>query len=191
MDKWKIKINPNKSVAVPFGFKQQVPSINVNINNVSLEWDNEVKYLGIIFDRRLSWTPHIDYSIQKVRATKRTLYPFLARNSHLNLRNKLLMYNLIPKQIMLYGSTVWGQTCNRNLKRLEAQQSILLRQIVDAPWFVRNTAIRRDLKTPTLRDELTSRNRKMLSSFLNHPNRKLQYDPAESSRTKRPRLALA
>lgn len=55
-----IKTNPNKSIVFHFGFKGQLPAINININNVTLEWDKQVKYLDIVFDGPLSWTPYMD-----------------------------------------------------------------------------------------------------------------------------------
>jgi hypothetical protein len=40
---------------------------------------------------------------------------------------------------------------NKNLERF---QSKALRQIVDAPWYVSNTLIRRDLHRPTVKEAL-------------------------------------
>jgi hypothetical protein len=41
-----------------------------------------------------------------------------------------------------------------NIEILERFQSKALRMIVDAPWYVPNTAIRRDLHTPTVTEEI-------------------------------------
>jgi hypothetical protein len=41
-----------------------------------------------------------------------------------------------------------------NLEILERFQSKALRQIVDAPWYVSNTLIRRDLHMPTVKEEI-------------------------------------
>jgi hypothetical protein len=40
-----------------------------------------------------------------------------------------------------------------NTEILKSFQSKALRMIVDAPWYVPNTLIRRDLQTPTVREE--------------------------------------
>jgi hypothetical protein len=44
---------------------------------------------------------------------------------------------------------VW---CNTEI--LERFQSKALRMIVDAPWYVPNTVIRRDLQIPTVKEEI-------------------------------------
>jgi hypothetical protein len=40
-----------------------------------------------------------------------------------------------------------------NIEIIERSQSKVLRMIVDAPWYVPNTVIRRDLQTPTIKEE--------------------------------------
>jgi hypothetical protein len=53
-----------------------------------------------------------------------------------------------------YGIQLWGTASTSNIEILELLQSIALRMIVDAPWYVRNTVIRRDLRTPTDKEEI-------------------------------------
>jgi hypothetical protein len=53
-----------------------------------------------------------------------------------------------------------------NIEILERFQSKALRMITDAPWYVPNTVIRKDLQIPTVKHEI-SRYSKRLSV---HPN---------------------
>jgi hypothetical protein len=48
-------------------------------------------------------------------------------------------------------SKLWGTASTSNIEILERFQSKALRMIVDAPWYVPNTVIRRDLQTPTVK----------------------------------------
>jgi hypothetical protein len=59
------------------------------------------------------------------------MYWLLGLKSEPTTSNKLLVYKTIPKPI-------W--------------KTLLM--IVDAPWFVPNTVIRRDLQTPTIKKEI-------------------------------------
>lgn len=52
--KWKIKINTNKSQSVMYTKQFSQPQQNLTINNISINWTNNVKYLGIIIDRKLT-----------------------------------------------------------------------------------------------------------------------------------------
>jgi hypothetical protein len=62
--------------------------------------------------------------------------------------NKLFIYKTIFKPIGTYG---WGTASTSNIEILARFQSKALRMIVDAPWYVLNTVIRRDLQTPTVK----------------------------------------
>jgi hypothetical protein len=55
---------------------------------------------------------------------------------------------------------------------LERFQSKALRMVVDAPWYVPNTVIRRDLQTPTVKEEIR-RYSSQYSARLSTPNYRL------------------
>jgi hypothetical protein len=79
------------------------------------------------------------------------MYWFLGRKSKLYTSNKLLIYKTILKPIWTYGIQLWGTASTSNIEILERFQSKALLMIVDAPWYVPNTVIRRDLQSPIRR----------------------------------------
>jgi hypothetical protein len=60
--------------------------------------------------------------------------------------NKLLLYKSILKPIWTYGIQLWSTASTSNIEILERFQSKALRIIVDAPWYVPNNHICRDLQ---------------------------------------------
>jgi hypothetical protein len=76
----------------------------------------------------------------------------LGRKLKLSTSNKLLIYKAILKPIWTYGMQLWGTASTSNIEILERFQSKALRMTVDAPWYVPNTVIRRDLHTPTVKE---------------------------------------
>jgi hypothetical protein len=58
MKKWKIKVNQTKSAHITFTTRNSTCP-TVQMNNVALPQVNEVKYLGMLLDRRLTWAKHI------------------------------------------------------------------------------------------------------------------------------------
>jgi hypothetical protein len=103
--------------------------------------------------------------------------------SQLSLSNKLLLYKTILKPIWTYGIQLWGTASTSNIEILERFQSKALRMIVDAPWYVPNTIIRRDLQIPSVKEEishysshysvcLTAHLNYILLTFLEQPERK-------------------
>jgi hypothetical protein len=99
------------------------------------------------------------------------LYWLLGCKSKLSINNKLLIYKVILKSIWTYGIQLWGKTSNSNIDILERFQSKVLRLIVDAPWYVSNSAIRNDLQIPTVKEEI--------SRFSSHYNVRVSVHPNE------------
>jgi hypothetical protein len=73
----------------------------------------------------------------------------LGRKSQLSTTNKLLLYKTVLKPICTYGIQLWGTASTSNVEILERFQSKVLRMIVDAPWYVPTSLIRRDLQSKT------------------------------------------
>jgi hypothetical protein len=65
-----------------------------------------------------------------------------------------MLYKTILKLIWTYGIQLCGTASTSNVEILERFQSKVLRQIVDAPWYVPSTTIRRDLHMPTVKEEI-------------------------------------
>jgi hypothetical protein len=79
---------------------------------------------------------------------------FLDASKKLSTSNKLLIYKTILKPVWTYGIQLWGMASTSSIEILERFQSNALRMIVDPPWYVPNTVIRRDLQTPTVKEEI-------------------------------------
>ena len=126
---------------------------SVKLNNEHLPQADEVKYLGIHLDRRLTWRKHITTKRKQLDLKLRNLYWIIGRKSQLSLENKLLVYKVILKTVWTYGIQLWGTASNSNLEILELFQSKVLHIITDAPWYITNAIIKRDLQIPTVKQE--------------------------------------
>jgi hypothetical protein len=82
------------------------------------------------------------------------MYWLLGRKSKLSISNELLIYKTILKPIWTYGIQLWGTTSNSNIAILEHFQSKVLLLIVNAPWYAPNSVIRKDLRIPSLKEEI-------------------------------------
>jgi hypothetical protein len=109
------------------------PPPPVQINNVQLPQKEEVKYLGLHLDRRLTWHKHIFTKRKQLGITLTKMYWLLGCKSKLSTNNKLLLYKAILKSIWTYGIQLWGMDSTSNIEILERFQSKTLRMIVDAP----------------------------------------------------------
>jgi hypothetical protein len=102
------------------------------------------------------------------------LYWLLGRKSHLSLDNKLLLYKSIITPIWTYGIELWGCAFKSNIAVIQRCQSKILRATVDAPWYVTNDMIHKDLGIPTVQEVIHKRSIKHRTNLESHSNPLLQ-----------------
>jgi len=169
MKKWRIKANEAKSNHVTFTMRRgSCPPIK--LNNQQIPQSNDVKYLGIHLDERLTWRKHIWSKRKQLGIKLSKMYWLICKKSALSIQNKLLLYKAILKPIWSYGIQLWGTASNSNLDILQRFQSKYLRIIVDAPWYVTNDIIQRDLNVATIREEIRNSSTRYQSRLTTHPN---------------------
>ncbi|GFV40034.1 probable RNA-directed DNA polymerase from transposon X-element [Trichonephila clavipes] len=144
-DTWKIKINIDKTIAVLFTNRKTQPT-PPTLYSTQLQCSQSTKYLGLTLDKKLTWKQHIIQTRDKFRRAQRAIFPLIGRNSELNLYNKLLLYTAVLRPILTYGSPVWNYAANSNIKILEVAQNSLIRNIVKANRYARNSKIYEDIK---------------------------------------------
>ena len=64
----KLSLNIEKTSFVVFHSPQRriAHKLNLRISNTSVKSDNQVKYLGLIFDSNLNWKPYLQVLSKKV-----------------------------------------------------------------------------------------------------------------------------
>src|SRR5436190_23890870 len=60
-----VKFEPSKYVLTHFSRSRIPPAASIKIGHATIEPANEAKYLGIIFDRKLRFTQHIQHAAKK------------------------------------------------------------------------------------------------------------------------------
>ncbi|KAJ8967936.1 hypothetical protein NQ317_000815 [Molorchus minor] len=109
----------------------------------------------------LSWRMHIESTVAKGKACFHKLYPMIGRHSQLDLRNKLLLIRQVIQSQLTYAATAWGYAASSYQKRLQSVENIALRCAVNAPRFVKNADIIRDLQYTTTTDTIKERATKL------------------------------
>ncbi|CAI6347818.1 unnamed protein product [Macrosiphum euphorbiae] len=154
LTKWRIQLNVSKTVAVIFGPRSQKQTMKLKLQNQHLEWSNHAKYLGVTFNHDLSFDKHIQNTIRKARGARAALHPILNRNSTVPLANKLTIYKIYIKPIILYAAPVWRNRIRQSSwKQIEIFQSVSLRTMTGAHYLVSNLNLRNSMSIETLQDE--------------------------------------
>jgi hypothetical protein len=108
----------------------------------------QVKYLGLTLDSKLTWNPHIVDKRKALNSRLHLLRPLL--RSKINIDTKLLIYKSLLRPLWTYGIQLWGAAKLSNTRSIQVFQSIYLRLVSSAPWYVTNSNLHKDLKIQTL-----------------------------------------
>lgn len=125
-----LHINVKKSKFIHFKTPRQKTNnilYDVKFGDKTLDCVENIKFLGVTIDHKLSWTKHIKILTNKVRNSiaqlynMRTVLPKKLKNS---------VYNAIVNSQMSYAITVWGGTVTSDsLKKLFLLQKRALRNL--------------------------------------------------------------
>ena len=140
--KWKLKINESKSSHISFVLRQgQCPPVQINQTNIPQT--ETVKYLGIHFDRCLTWKDHVQTKHKQLEHKTTEIKWLIGRHSPLSLENKIIIYKTVLKPVWTYGIELWGCASNSNIEIIQWYQSKILRILTNAPWyfFVNKTSL--------------------------------------------------
>lgn len=152
---WRIAINPSKTEAIYFTkTRLREPVTKVKVKNLNIDWGLNARYLGLHFNRKLSWNGHIILALKKANNQLGALYCLLNHKSKLNTSTKINIYKSMLRPILLYGASTWCNTHKTNFKKLQTFQNKILRIINHAPRYTPIRVLHRDMQLPTIKEFL-------------------------------------
>lgn len=166
---WNIQVNEKKCNHVTFTLRERTCP-PVTMNNTVIPQSDSVKYLGIILDRRMTWKKHIQTKRNQLRFKVKELYWLIGNRSKLKMENKLLLYKTILKPVWTYDIQLWGTASNSNIEIIQRFQYKTLRDICNAPRYVPNDVIHRDLTITLIKCEITRLSKRHISQLTYHQN---------------------
>jgi hypothetical protein len=150
---------------------RRINCTQVDINDIKIPVQTETKYLGLHLDQKLIWQKHVKTKRQQLNLRLREMFWLLGPKSKLSLENKPLLYKCTIKPIWTYGIQLWGCTKPSNIKIIQRFQSKVLRLIVNAPWYVSNLTLHKDLQIQFVIEEIRILSTLYLQSVLGHNSR--------------------
>lgn len=163
--RWKIKINPTKTSAILFPYKNSArlippPHCKVVMSGTTIDWSNEVVYLGLTLDMKLLYRSHIEKLTCRAQLLTKCLYPLISRRSKTSLKNKLLIYKQVMIPMLLYASTVWSTCAPTHKKKLQTIQNKTLKMILNLPMRTPTQEVHNLANIATIESNIQERNEK-------------------------------
>jgi len=143
---YKIALNGSKSKLLLIRRNRKPITETIEIFDEEVERVDELKFLGVTITHNLKWERHIEKVTTKTRQVRFQLRHLLGRKSMLDLHTKRKIYCTVLRPIFSYASPAWFPNKKSLKQKLRTTQNVTLRQIVDAPRYMRTKNIRRDLK---------------------------------------------
>jgi hypothetical protein len=137
---------------------------------------------------------HIKKKRDELNIKFRKMYWLLGRNSELSIRNKIILYKQVLRPVWSYPIQLWGYASDSNIQVIQRYQNKVLKCIVNAPLYVRNSDLHRDLGIETITDiiaKFAKSHEKRLQEHINiEPSRLLDVNNITRNSNGRNRLNL-
>jgi hypothetical protein len=105
-ERWNVKINEDKTQAIYFSHGNRPVVSQLTLKGRNIPFVNNVKYLGLNFDRKISWRHHIERVEAKAFRTFMNTYS-LFKSERLSANIKLTLYKALIRSIMTYACPAW------------------------------------------------------------------------------------
>merc|ERR1711991_173818 len=94
------------------------------VTTFTKKWKNtkSAKYLGIIFDSKLTWKNNTSYIVKKVNKRIGALKCLSRKSNNIHQSDMLNLYKLFIRPVLEYGSEIWGKMNQGYCKKLDSIQ---------------------------------------------------------------------
>jgi hypothetical protein len=96
---WNIKISEDKTRAIYFTHRIRAPISVLKLNGRNIRFVNSVKYLGVLFDKRMTWRLHIEMIEEKAFRTFIRIYS-LFKSERLSADIKLTLHKALIRSVV-------------------------------------------------------------------------------------------
>ncbi|CAI6373583.1 unnamed protein product [Macrosiphum euphorbiae] len=174
--RWKIKINPTKTVGILFGRSNTTHIPPLLLDNHPVTWSNHAKYLGVTIGRKLTFDKHVQDIPKKATRVLGILYPILNRSSPVPKSSKLNILKLYVSPILSYAGPSWAPFIGpSHWKSIESVQNIGIRTITGMPTIVKNSVLLKSANFKSIKNSIHSQSKSMFykNSFSIHAHIRL------------------
>jgi hypothetical protein len=121
-------------------------------------------------DSKLRRKAHVKKKHEELGLKYKKMFWHMGRGSALSIHNKLMLYKQVLKPVWTDGIQLWGCTKQSNTDIIQRFQNKVLRNIIDATWYIRNGDLDMDLQMEMVTNEIGRFAKKHEERLLHHVN---------------------
>jgi hypothetical protein len=164
-----IKINKDKIQVIYFSHRLRPPEPHPTLNGRNIPFVNHVKYLGVIFDKRITWRLHLEMTEGKAFRTFVRIYSLL-KSEHLSANIKLTIHKALIRSVITYACPTWELAADTYLLKLQSPQNKFLRTVGNFPRCTLVRDLHAAFNLPCEYDYITKLCRQQAEVIQNHVN---------------------
>lgn len=180
-EKWKIKINYEKSEGIifrrPATSKKKVPKVNITFNTTKIPIKTKIKYLGVNFTNLYKFSEHIKITLKKAQISISKLNTILSpyKNTHTDI--KLLIYKQLVRPILSYAFPIWFNVSRQQIRAISILERKCLRKCINFKGpslndnkYISNSKLYDQTKITPIVEHLMNMSIKQLQNKIDHHN---------------------
>ena len=101
--------------------------------HTTINWTNQVKYLGVNLDSKLTYKYHNSKSLCAANYWLRQFHPILNKSSAININLVLTIYKSLFRSTLTYATPAWWHAADTHFNKLHIFQNNVLRMITTLP----------------------------------------------------------
>jgi len=164
---------PRKTQAIYFSRGIKPVESHLTLKGRNIPFVNNVKYLGVNFDRKITWRPHIERIETKAFGTFINTYS-LFKSERLSANIKLTLYKALIRSVMTYACPTWEFAADTHLLKLQRLQNRVLRSTGNYPRRTPTRVLHTAFKIPYVYDFITKLCRRQAEVIQNHDNKNVR-----------------
>jgi ribonuclease HI len=123
---WGFKISKEKTVCIVFSKKKRI-DLELYVQGSRIKQENKAKFLGLVFDSRLTWSSHFEYLIGRCSKRLNILRCLTGTVWGSDKDTVILCYKALIRSILEYGAVAFDSASSSQKARLDKIQNQALR----------------------------------------------------------------
>ena len=160
-NKWRIRLSQNKTKLIHFNRQRNATNLTVTINKQPITVCKEAKFLGITFDRRLTFNPHFKNQRRTAIGRLIKLRSLTSQRVGPSDTTMIRLYKCYVRSLLEYGNSATNIASLNTFKLWETIQSKFAHQILNIPSYISTINVNKFSNLSTIRD----RNRLLASKW--------------------------